>query len=251
MSLSRIPAILGLFLATVFVAQPTAVRAQRVDGGLIDPYQNGQDRASGFYPGRGGGWQTGPGPWSNYGNNNNNSTFKKLAKLGLSAGGAVVAGIVGSRFGAIGTVVGGALGFMVSHWLANKIFGDTAKDYYRSPYQNWPNQGWYSQTQDQVGIRGSSIYHQQDGNRGGGSQWSRDANRRDDNRGGGGRWSNNNRPFEAESGDLDTLRNQYYDSMRRFTQSLTGGSEEEKSQAKSEYDRAREAYYRVRINNGQ
>jgi hypothetical protein len=71
-------------------------------------------------------------------------TGKNIARLALTAAGTVVAGLFGSQFGMIGTIAGGAAGFLVSRWLADKILGPRDPGHGSGPpyWQQGPGHGF-------------------------------------------------------------------------------------------------------------
>lgn len=222
--------------------------------------RSSDSRGSGIYGGYGqrppppGGWSQGSGIFGGFQiGREAGDNFKKIARLALTAGGAVVGGLFASQFGTVGTVVGGAVGFLVSRWIASKIFGDSWHDNYPSPHQGW-------------GPRWSQMYPGQDPGQNPGQDpgqfpggwthpsqnaagyveptWPGGDSKGSDTKG-SGTWGS------SQGKDLGQLRDDFYESMKDYTESLRNGTEAQKSAAKSEYDRARESYYRAKLNDGQ
>ncbi|MBI4860179.1 MAG: hypothetical protein HY815_07925 [Candidatus Riflebacteria bacterium] len=133
-------------------------------------------------------------------------TGKNIARIALTAAGTVVAGLFGSQFGMVGTVIGGAAGFIVSRWIGNKLFGES--DNYAPGYQQY-------------------TYGQQ--------YW-----------GNGPRWSQTDcpKPPIGFEGDIKHLKSEVVRTYNALKGAIAGGTQGEKDAAKAAYDHAREAYAR-------
>jgi hypothetical protein len=179
-------------------------------------------------------------------------TFKKVARIALTAGGAVIGGLFASQFGTVWTVVGGAVGFLVSRWIANKLFGDSWHHEFPSPYQGWGGPRWSQMYpgqdpgQDPGQFPGPGQFPHPSQNAAGYVEpgWpGGDPGKGGDSKGSG--------TWNGAGKDLGQLRDDFYESMKDYTESLRRGTEAQKAAAKSDYDRAREAYYRAKLNDGQ
>lgn len=149
-------------------------------------------------------------------------TTSKIAKIGLTATGSVLAGLFGSQFGTIGTVVGGAAGFFVSKWIGDKLFGSNA---YPQQYNEGGN--WFSRIKDKILGRDKGpyppVYGPPAGNR-----WSKIA--------------------PLNNGNLADSRQAFYRAMEDYQRALAGGSQAEKEAAKTAYENARNAFARAKGN---
>jgi hypothetical protein len=134
-----------------------------------------------------------------------------------------VAGLFGSQFGTIGTVVGGAAGFLVSRWIGNKLFGDNQWDQSYS----YGNRSLLGRVKDKIFGRDDPyppVY-------GGGYDPYQN----------GGRWSRI-APIAGRH-DLMGARQDFFRAMEDYKRALQTGSQTEKESAKSAYDAAREAFF--------
>lgn len=154
-------------------------------------------------------------------------TTKKIARLGLTAAGTVVAGLFGSQFGTVGTIVGGAAGFLVSRWIGDKLFGENRWD-----QGHVYGQSWLGKLKDKIFGRSNDPYRIQ--------PYPYPY--------GGPRWSQINNMGNA-SGDLASARRELYQTGEDLKRALQTGTDAEKQSAKSAYDAARENF--VRLKNGQ
>ena len=139
----------------------------------------------------------------------------RIAKIGLTATGSVLAGLFGSQFGTIGTVLGGAAGFFVSKWVGDKLFGSNA---YPAQYQS-SGGGIFSKLKN-------AIFHRKEDEPQG--------------QGLGIHWSDVRTPG---SDDLNSRRQSFYTAMQSYTKALQTGTQAEKVAAKTAYDAARTAYF--------
>ena len=142
-------------------------------------------------------------------------TTSKIAKIGLTATGSVLAGLFGSQFGTIGTVLGGAAGFFVSKFVGDKLFGSNG---YPAQYQS-SGGGIFSRIKN-------TIFHRKEDEPQG--------------QGGGIHWSDVRTPG---SDDLNGARQSFYTAMQSYTKALQTGTQAEKVAAKTAYDAARTAYF--------
>ena len=157
-------------------------------------------------------------------------TTKKVARVGLLAAGTVVAGLFGSQFGTVGTIVGGAAGFLVSRWLGDKLFGENRWD-----QGHTYGQSWLGKLKDKIFGRKENEYRIQP---------------YPYPTGGGPRWSQINNMGGA-SQDLGTARRDLYTAGESLKRALQTGSEAEKQSAKAAYDSARENFFRLKTQSGQ
>lgn len=170
-----------------------------------------------------------------YGQNNGNSgglfkfgpTTSKIAKIGLTATGSVLAGMFGSQFGVVGTVVGGAAGFFVSKWIGDKLFGENC---YPAEYNHNNGGGIFQRIKDTIfGRKNNGPYPPVYGG----------------NPGGGVRWSDVRTP---NTGSLNDSRQAFYNAMQDYTKALQTGTQAQKEAAKAAYDSARNAYFSAKSN---
>ena len=150
------------------------------------------------------------------------STGTKIAKLGLDAAGTVVAGLLGSHFGTIGTVVGGAAGFFVSKWIGGKLFGTESDG---SAGGN--GQGWLSQIRTRVGTDDNAS----------------DSTQRT------ARWSRIKSLLPGGDDNLETSRRNFLTAMQNLQNTLASGDQTAKASALDSYNQARDAYFAAK--NGQ
>lgn len=141
-----------------------------------------------------------------------------IAKTAVKVAGAVVGGLFGAKFGMIGTVVGGVVGFLVTKWLADNFFPHYGALDFDRPQWFRGRGGWDA----------PPPYGQQPGYGQTPGWW------------GSGTYS----------GDLKDLRDRFYEATRKLQGALAGGSDADKQAAKSEYDQAREAYFRAKYGSG-
>lgn len=208
MTRQALVAILGIFVLFGAIVPAPATAAGWSDSAYYDQasYGNGRGHSSGgvfhFSP-----------------------TTSKIAKIGLTATGSVLAGLFGSQFGTIGTVVGGAAGFFVSKWIGDKLFGSNA-------YPQQYNEGgsWFSRIKDKILGRDRGPYPPVYGN--GPIQ-------------GGNRWS---KIAPLNNGNLADARQSFYRAMEDYQRALTSGSQAEKESAKAAYDTARNAFFSAKGN---
>lgn len=156
-------------------------------------------------------------------------TTKKVARVGLLAAGTVVAGLFGSQFGTVGTIVGGAAGFLVSRWLGDKLFGENRWD-----QGHTYGQSWLGRLKDKIFGRKDDQYRIQP---------------YPYQQGGGSRWSKIN--ALGGSQDLGTARRDLYQASEDLKRALQTGSDAEKQSAKSAYDAARESFFRLKTGSDQ
>jgi len=174
-------------------------------------------------------------PWANpiYGNRHDGSgdKFKKIARLALTAGGTVVAGLFGKQFGPVGMIAGGALGFVVSNWLGKKLLGDTY-DSGRDNFFGFGSSNGNSWTNPSQGPHwGGPSIMPNPGQFGGPGQLPPYVGKGSSTYSGGG--------------NLGDLREAFHNAMRDFTRTLSNGSDSEKESARTAYDNARSEYYRA------
>jgi len=139
-------------------------------------------------------------------------TTSKIARIGLDATGTVIAGLLGSHFGTIGTVVGGAAGFFVSKWVGDKLFGT----------------GGYPQSY----VNGSNTWSG-GGNSNGNTSGSDSAQR----------WSRINSLLPAGGGNLEQTRQTFLSSMQNLQNTMASGDQSGKQAALDQYNQARDAYF--------
>jgi hypothetical protein len=153
-------------------------------------------------------------------------TTKKIARVGLLAAGTVVAGLFGSQFGTVGTIVGGAAGFLVSRWLGDKLFGENRWDQGQTY-----GQSWLGKLKDKIFGRKEDQYRIQPYPYG------------------GPRWSQIN--AMGGSQDLGAARRDLYQAGEDLKRALQTGTDAEKQSSKAAYDAARETFYRLKTQSGQ
>lgn len=165
-------------------------------------------------------------------NGNNGGLFKfgpttsKIAKIGLTATGSVLAGMFGSQFGVVGTVIGGAAGFFVSKWIGDKLFGENC---YPGQYNHAGGPGIFQRIKDAIfGRKNPGPFPPVYGNNGGGV-----------------RWSDVRTP---NTGNLNDSRQAFYNAMQDYTKALQTGTQAQKEAAKAAYDAARNAYFSAKSN---
>lgn len=153
-------------------------------------------------------------------------TTTKIAKFGVTAVGTVMAGVLGSQFGTLGTIAGGAAGFFVSRWIGDKLFGQNQWDH----GQSYDNRSWFTRLKDKIfGRSNPGPFPPHYGN-------------------GGDRWSKI-RPLNQGSQDLATARRDLYQAGEDLKRALQSGSDSEKASAKAAYDAASARFTAAR--NGQ
>lgn len=207
-------AVLGLFVLFGALMPAPALAAGWADSAYYDQASFGQ------------GHSHSPGHDSHGGLFHFNPTTAKIAKIGLSAAGSIVAGLFGSQFGTVGTVVGGAAGFFVSKWIGDKLFGSNSY-----PQQYNEGQGFFSKIKDKILGRDHGSYPPVYGN---------------DPYQGGNRWSKI-RPMD--NGNLAGARQDFYRTMEDYKRALTSGSQAEKETAKAAYDAARNTFFSAKGGN--
>jgi hypothetical protein len=157
--------------------------------------------------------------------NRNSSGLSSFGNIALTAAGTIVAGLFGSQFGTVGTVLGGTVGFFVSRWIADELFPQN------SAYGcNYGQSYWGSSRSGQGQSQwGQSPYSQVPF--GNGSKWSTT--------------STDSGPVSqcGSDTDLKTLQYNYIRTYNDFKNCSTKGDEAARQRAKTLYDQAREAYY--------
>ena len=230
-------AVLGIFMM-IGVLTP-AHAAGWSDAAYYDQAHYGQGQGNGnggpLSNGNGGPLSNGNGgPLSN-GNSSNglfhfSPTTSKIAKLGVTATGAVLAGIFGSQFGTIGTVVGGAAGFFVSKWIGDKLFGSNS---YPTSYTNGSQgQGFFSKIKDTI------LGHHAD------DQDNRTWLHRTDDQ--DKRWS---QIAPGSAGNITDARKDFFTAMDNYKRAIASGSQADKESAKTAYDTARNAFFHFKSGN--
>ena len=211
-------AILGIFVLFGALMPAPATAAGWSDAAYYDQASYGRN-GNGNGNGNGHGNHNGNGGLFNF-----SPTTSKIAKIGLTATGTVLAGMFGAQFGTIGTVVGGAAGFFVSKFIGDKLFGTNN---YPSHYQS-SGGGIFERLKDKIfGTKNHGPFPPQYGGNNG--PW---------------RGSETNVP----GGSLTDARQNFYTAMQNYTKSLQTGTQAQKEAAKAAYDAARNAYYSAKGN---
>jgi hypothetical protein len=175
------------------------------------------------YDNRGGGYNGNQGFFSklfNFGG----GTAKTVGKIALQGAGTVVAGIFGSRFGPIGTIVGGAAGFLVSRWVSDKVFGGGGREQCYGP--GWGQPSLFTRIKNKILGRPNAPPMPYPG-------------------------GYNFPPMGSgirpgDNADLGGLRQDFFEAYNNLKRALSTGTEAEKAAAKQAYDSAREAYFQAK-----
>lgn len=162
---------------------------------------------------------------------------KKIARIALTGAGTLAAGLFGSQFGMVGTVVGGVAGYMVSKFIADKVFGGGPNcDPYVYGHEYHGITGFFRRIKDKILGRdprkGPPALPPVYGGPNPGQFPGQFPGHFSGTRG---------------SGDLSTLRQGFYQAMISYKRALESGTDADKQSAKTAYDSAREAYFQAKM----
>lgn len=179
------------------------------------------------------------------------SDLSDVGNIALTAAGTIVAGLFGSQFGTLGTVVGGAAGLFVSRWIADKIFPtssshgcDYGQSYWGGGRTGWGQSQWGQSPYSQVPFGDKSM----GGNVGSGNDLvTQQSLYPDDSFAKGSKWGNScpasSSSQPGQSSDLKVLQQNFIRTYNDFKSAISSGDAAARDRTKALYDQAREAYY--------